>query len=103
MSDPIAALTTQLRTQRDACAYLGSDLYAGLLERIAADVEESGPALQVLEPFATWTRESAYPLRLMGAVNRMVLSGEARELAPHFTPGGNADTAWPAFHALLAR
>src|SRR4051794_38066207 len=102
MSAPIAAITEQLRTQRDACAFLGSRLYAGLLDRTAADVEARCPAFHVLEPFATWPGDSAYPLRVMGAVNRMVLDGEAPELAPHFTPGGTAAGAWPAFQALLA-
>src|SRR4051812_15844674 len=102
MSDPTDAITTQLRTQRDACAYLGSHLYAGLLDRVAADVEAKGPSHEVLEPFATWPGGSAYPLRFMGAVNRMVLTGQAPELAPHFAPHGDPDEAWPAFHALLA-
>src|SRR4051794_7376401 len=102
MSDPGASITAELRTQSDACAFLGSHLYAGLLDRAADDVEAHGPAWQVLEPFAGWPGDSAYPLRFMGAVNRMVLSGRAPELAPHFRPGGDAGRAWPAFRALLS-
>jgi hypothetical protein len=37
----------------------------------------------------------------MGAVNRLVLTGEAPDLAPHFVPGGDPEAAWPAFEALL--
>src|SRR3954469_11343358 len=41
MSDPAAvtAVAAHLRFQAGACAYLGSELYAGLLERTASDVE----------------------------------------------------------------
>jgi hypothetical protein len=94
-------LVTSLRTQQKACAYLGSPLYAGLLERLSRDVESGGVGLRVLEPFADWPGDSAYVLRLMGAVNRLVLTGEAPELAPHFTPGGDPEAAWQPFHALL--
>jgi hypothetical protein len=87
--------------QQEACAYLGSPLYAGLLGRLAADVESGGAGLRVLEPFADWSSDSVYVLRLMGAVNRLVLTGEAPELAPYFAPGGDPESAWPAFHALL--
>jgi hypothetical protein len=64
-------------------------------------VNASGPGWRVLEPFAGWPGDSAYVLRLMGAVNRLVLTGEAPGLAPHFAPGGDAAKAWPAFAALL--
>jgi hypothetical protein len=77
---------------------LGSQLYAGLLDRLASDIDRAWP---VLEPFADWPRGSAYVLRVMGAVNRLVLTGEAPELAPEFAPGGDAERAWPAFIALL--
>jgi hypothetical protein len=88
--------------QRDGCAQLGSPLYAGLLGRLREDVESGGPGWKVLEPFADWSPGSAYVLRVMGAVNRLVLTGEAPDLAPHFVPGGVADHAWPAFISLLA-
>jgi hypothetical protein len=87
--------------QRQGCALLGSPLYAGLLERLEANVLDGGAGWRVLEPFAGWPGDSAYVLRLMGAVNRLALQGEAPELAPHFAPQGNPTTAWPAFEALL--
>jgi hypothetical protein len=80
---------------------LGSPLYAGLLDRLAVDVEAGGAGWRVLEPFADWPGGSAYVLRVMGAVNRLVLTGDAPELAPEFAPGGDAARAWPAFMALL--
>jgi hypothetical protein len=99
--DPKSNITAHLAAQSNACAYLGSPLYAGLLDRLRLDVESGGPSRRVLEPFADWPGDSAYSLRLMGAVNRLVLSGEAPGLARHFVPGGDAGAAWPAFHALL--
>jgi hypothetical protein len=46
---------------------------------------------------------SALALRLMGAVHRLVLSGEAPSLARHYPSagGGVAGAAWPAFLELL--
>jgi hypothetical protein len=80
---------------------LGSHLYAGLLERIAEDVEAGGPLWRVFEPFADWPSSSAFMLRVMGAVHRLVLTGDAPQLAPHFAPGGQASAAWPLLVALV--
>jgi hypothetical protein len=45
---------------------------------------------------------SALALRLMGAVHRLVLTGEAPELARHYpSAGGEPGGAWPAFEAVL--
>ena len=101
MTDVPSPLLASVRRQRDGCRRLGSPLYAGLLDRVAADLDRGGPSLRVLEPFLDWHPESAYVLRVMGAVNRLVLTGEAPELAPHFAPGGDAEAAWPVFRALL--
>src|SRR4051812_14867987 len=87
--------------QAVACGYLGSALYAGLLERLADDVERNGPAWRVFEPFRDWSEGAAYPLRVMGVVNRFVLTGRAPGLVPHFARGGDAEAAWPALVALL--
>jgi hypothetical protein len=65
-------------------------------------VERGGAAWSVFRPFGDWRRGSAYVLRVMGAVNRLVLTGEAPpELAREFAPGGDAGRAWPAFFALI--
>ena len=97
-----AHVTQHVRAQGEACRNVGSPLYAGLLARVADDVEAAGPAWRVLDAFAAWPHGSAFGLRLMGAVNRLVLTGAAPDLAPHFAPGGDAAAAWPAFHALIA-
>jgi hypothetical protein len=98
---PQQSVAHQLRRQRDACAMLGSPLYAGLLDRAAEDVEAGGPFWPVFEPFADWPGGSAYELRVMGALHRLVLSGDAPQLGPHFAPGGDPAAAWPVLKELL--
>ena len=98
-----ADIAATVRLQRDGCAMLGSPLYAGLLDRVAGDVEAGGPCWKVLSPFAGWSFESAYVLRLMGAVNRLVLTGSAPSLEEHFAPGGDAARAWAPFVELLSK
>jgi hypothetical protein len=45
---------------------------------------------------------SALALRLLGAVHRLVLTGEAPELASHYpSAGGEPGDVWPAFEAVL--
>ena len=50
---------------------------------------------------------AVYPIRLLGAVHHLVLSGGTRPaLAAHFsTTGGDgdADAAWPLYRDVLAR
>jgi hypothetical protein len=98
---PQAMVAHHVRRQGQACAYLGSPLYAGLLERIASDVETGGASWRALEPFVGWGEGAAYILRVMGAIHRLVLADEAPELAPHFAPGGDAGAAWPLVTQLL--
>src|SRR4051794_17164605 len=101
MASPQETVAARVRLQRDGCTLLGSPLYAGLLDRAADDAEAGGPVWKVLEPFADWSFGSAYALRMMGAVNRMVLTGDAPSLEAHFRPGGDAAAAWGPFVALL--
>ncbi|HWT24402.1 MAG TPA: DUF2332 domain-containing protein [Solirubrobacteraceae bacterium] len=101
MNDERSAVARDVRRQANGCARLGSPLYAGLLARVAVDVESGGPCWRILSAFAGWPLDSAYALRMMGAVHRLVLTGEAPALAPHFVPGGDAEAAWPAFAALI--
>jgi hypothetical protein len=84
---------------------MGSPLYARLLERAAADAEAGGPVFELLEPFdAPSLRADALALRLMAAVHRLVLVGQAPRLAAHYpTAGGVAgeDGAWDAFREVV--
>jgi hypothetical protein len=97
-----AGVAEIVRTQAAGCRMLGSPLYAGLLDRVAGDVEAAGPSWEVLSPFEEWDFGSAYVLRMMGAVNRLVLTGSAPSLEPHFAPGGDAEAAWEPLRALLS-
>jgi hypothetical protein len=92
-----------LRWQAGWCRKLGSQLYGHLLERAADDVEAGGPASRALEDRDA-SQRSRLGLRLMGSVHRLVLQGDAPDLARVYpSTGGRADTevAWRAFSALL--
>jgi len=95
-----------LRDQGSYCAAMGSPLYAELLERAADDAAAGGPVYALVEPFdAPNLRANALALRLMAAVHRLVLAGEAERLAVHYpTAGGHAGIpgAWNAFRELVA-
>jgi hypothetical protein len=86
-------IARRLRRQVEECRRLGSPLYAELLERAAADVETGGPTREVLRGHGDDPPLSALALRLMGAVNRLVLSGEEPE----------AFGRWDALRDVLAR
>jgi hypothetical protein len=100
--DLVGALELQAR----ACAELGSPMYGDLLGRAAADAAEGGPVAAALAGL-----ESADPvgdmvaLRLLGSVHRLVLLGEAEELAAYYpSAGGSWEPlgGWRAFRRLLA-
>ena len=93
-----------LRAQADACAELGSPLYAGLLTAVAADVLAGGPAADVVAGHEHDPEGWVIGLRLMGAVHRLVLERRAPALALYFpSVGGTPDSAaaWLALRALL--
>ena len=95
----------RLRWQAGWCVQMGSPLYGDLLERAAADFEDGGPCAALLAGHESDSLGSALPLRFMGAIHRLVLSGRAPELAAFFpSAGGDRDGAeerWLAFVATL--
>jgi hypothetical protein len=95
----------QLRVQARSCAEMGSPLYGHLLEWSARDCAAGGPAWEVLSTHAGSGRAGALALRFMAAMHRLVLQGQATELAAFYpSAGGTAslDGAWHAFrHALM--
>jgi len=99
---PQDAIAAQLQWQADACRMIGSELYAGLLERAVADVREQGPAWEILRGHEEDPRFSVLGLRLLGGVNRLVLTGREPELAEAYRAGGAA-AAWDCFHGVLRR
>lgn len=102
-AEPVGDLASRLRTQAEHCANGGSPLYAGLLERAAADVEAGGPVARLLRGHEGDPSDSVLPLRMMGAVHRRVLEGHLPELEPYFTQGAaTEEEAWRAFRSALA-
>ncbi len=99
-----ATLAGHLRFQAEACKQLGSRLYGVLLRRAAADVEAHGPTWEVLRGHEDDPGPSALALRLMGAVNRLVLAGREPGLAATYRDrGADPARAWEAFGSVLER
>lgn len=107
---PLERMAHMVRIQSQACAELGSPLYAALLDAVADDVLAGGPALDVLAGHEADPGPSALALRLMGAVHRLVLERAAPGLALFYPsvggtagkggPGGDHH-AWPALRQVL--
>jgi hypothetical protein len=90
--------------QATACEELGSPLYADLLRRLVDDYELGGVTARVLAGHEQDPGPSALALRLLGSVHRLVLAGEAPELAVFYpSVGGEWDPVlgWEAFEQVL--
>ncbi|MEV6287523.1 DUF2332 domain-containing protein [Kribbella sp. NPDC051770] len=90
--------------QATACEELGSPLYADLLRRLVDDYELGGVSTRVLAGHEQDPGPSALALRLLGSVHRLVLAGEAPELAVFYpSTGGEWDPVlgWEAFEQVL--
>jgi hypothetical protein len=84
---------------------IGSPFYGTLERQIADDVETGGPCWDLLASHAHRPSGDALALRLLGGVHRMVLAGDAPELAAHYpSTGGDGDAAaaWWHFRDLVA-
>ncbi|MYW00123.1 DUF2332 domain-containing protein [Streptomyces sp. SID3343] len=103
-------ITALLEHQARACRILGSPLYAALLPLVGQDVRDGGPCRDALAPYARVdvALDDAFPLRLLGGIHALALSGRAPDLAAHYPSAGGAfdpdrpDAAWPAFRAAVA-
>jgi hypothetical protein len=98
-----------MRQQGQACAALGSPLYADLLGHAAGDLLGGGPTAGVLDGHLEDRGPSALALRMLGGVHALVLSGQAPELAAFYPsaggtadPGPGAARAWSALRGTLA-
>ncbi|MCM2255561.1 MAG: DUF2332 domain-containing protein [Vicinamibacteria bacterium] len=109
ITDPRAHVAAQLEEQAEACAAMGSPLYASLLGHAATDVHAAGPCWDVLRDHVLPGRGDALALRFMAAVHRLVLAGDAPTLAalyaesraPEVCVQRNA-AVWPAFVETVA-
>ncbi len=92
------------REYADHDAERRSALMVAVLTGVVDDWESGGITHEVLEPYAGDPRGSALPLRFAAALHRLVLSGQAPELARHYpSVGGTAEPgdAWlPARRVL---
>src|SRR5215831_713263 len=98
-------LSRALRIQAVVCERMGSPFYRGLLERMADDVDAGGPAATVLAAHRRTRFGEAIPLRVLGGLHRIVLSGAAADLETRFpSTGGDGDAAaaWSSVRRLLA-
>jgi hypothetical protein len=94
--------------QAESCASLGSPLYAALLGRVAQDVRTGGPCADAVAGYEQAARDDAVPLRLLGAVHALALTGRAPGLAACYPSTGGVfdpdrpDACWPAFRDAVA-
>lgn len=98
-------IVESFRLQAHFSAEFGSPFYGELLRRCADDIERGGPLARLLDGWQGKPIPDALPMRLCGAVHRLVLDGAAPELAAHYaTVGGSArwPAAWDAFRAVIA-
>ncbi len=90
-TDPmIEALTIQA----NACASLGSQMYHDLLNIILSNYNTQGVSYRLLHDASPRPVHDAIPLRLLGALHRIVLEGEDPALASHYeSVGGTPGTS----------
>lgn len=94
-----------LRQQGEACAALGSPMYADLLARLADDWASGGPTAAVLAGHEDDPAASALALRLLGSVHRLVLERRAGPVGLSYPSVGgtwHADAGSEAVLDLLA-
>ena len=95
--DGHAGLVRRMRRQADSCRDAGSPLTADLLDGAADDLAAGGPAAALLGQLAHDPPGSVPPLRLAGALHRLVLERRAPALALHYpSVGGTPGRVWPA-------
>lgn len=103
-SDLVRACHVQAR----ACEQFGSPFNAGLLERIAADLEAGGPTVGL---FARWAHkglkamfDDAVPIRIANTFNHLAMGGEDPALTaawPRPDAPIDIDAAWAAARAAI--
>src|SRR5215472_8770407 len=79
---------------------LGSGFYGYLLMRCAVACEQDGPIRDLLRPRDGERMPNSLPVRLLASVHKLVLEGNAPELAQFYpSAGGSVDLepAWTAF------
>ena len=89
--------------QAAGCRVSGSPLYGRLLDELTDDYRRHGIVHELLSERPERPVHDAVPIRLLGAVHRLVLAGEAPALAAHYpSAGGAADLSDKGAAALTA-
>lgn len=96
------AIAAKLQWQAEACRMIGSPLYAGLMEGAAMDVEAGGTTWEILRGHEDDPEFSVLGLRLLGAVNRLVLTGREPSLADAYE-AGDVSEAWTRLLDVMGR
>jgi len=73
---------------------LGSPLYGRLLEYATTDLQNGGLLAEIVDGWQGHAVTDAMPLRLLGAVHRLVLDGAAPQLARYY-PSTGGEPEWP--------
>ena len=91
MNPSLAAMVQALELQAGACAQLGSPFSATVARAIAADIAAGGSFAALAEPWAgrdvRGLFADATPLRFLGGLHFLALSGDAPDLAAEYPPG----------------
>ena len=95
-------IAARLQWQADACRMIGSPLYAGLLERTKEDVLALGTTWEILRGHENDPQYSVLGLRLLGEVNKLVLTGREPALGEAYR-SRDANEAWEELHNVLGR
>lgn len=99
---PTFTVEQSIELQIAGCDSLGSPLYARLLREMLADHRAGGLTAELLDGRSERPVHDALPLRLLGAVHRIVLRGDAPELAALYPSAGGADDGSPLLERFAA-
>jgi len=77
-----------LQQQAESCKSLGSAMYSALFTDLAADYADGGRTYALLAGRSLRPVHDAVPLRLAGAIHRVVLQGKDERLARHYPSVG---------------
>ncbi|MBW2389695.1 MAG: DUF2332 domain-containing protein [Deltaproteobacteria bacterium] len=97
-----------VRFQQQSCGNLHSRFYADLLECALADCDPDVPFWNLLDAWPGNPLAALLPLRMLGALHDLVLSGRAADLAAHYPRpdvenSGDPESAWTQLNAVIVR
>src|SRR5690606_9299300 len=99
--EDVTNLAAQFAWQAAACRELGAPFTAQLLEHAAADFTARGVTYDALADHLDAPQGAATPLRLVGALHRLVLAERAPGLAQYYPRAGFAGDATGAWGAAI--